>query len=210
MQRALDSTETDPTAWAYTRTTVEKDGRKVETFDPSKTEGQEWQLVSKDGRTPSQSERAEYRKEKSKGKRKSARGPKGELAAMIRPGTLKLVRESASQAVYEFRLAVDDEDKDDEVAREMIGLMKGRLTVAKDGAWLQIFELENEKPMKPMTGVRIDQMQTKMTYRAPSAGLPPLISEMRVTLRGRAMLVKKLDQDTVATYSDYRRVTAAK
>lgn len=207
VKSAFDNVEMRP-EYAFKQTTADGDGKRVETFDPSLPEGHQWQLVSKNGRTPTASELSAYKKEKASGE-KRGRGKNGGkkeiegLSSMVRPGSLRLVSETPAEATYEFRLPVEDGD---ERGREFVDALKGRLVISKSGPWVHVLEFENERPLKPITGVKIERIYTKMTFLAPAAGLPGLLGEVRGTVRGRAMLVKSLDQDSVVTFSEYRRV----
>ena len=207
VKSAFDAVEMSPD-FAFTQTTVDGDGRKVEKFDPTRPKGHEWQLVTKNGKAPTSSELSAYAKEKAEaekhqGKKNGKDEKKDGFSSMVRPDSLRLVSETPTEARFEFRLPAEDGD---ERGREIVDSLIGRLVISKNGPWLHVLELENQKPIKPITGVKIERMYTKMTFLAPAAGLPGLLGELRATVRGRAMLVKSLDQDTVTTFSEYRKV----
>lgn len=197
-----------PGGWAFTQTTVENGKKTIETFDPSLPAARQWTLVLKEGRTPTAADLEEYaadlvtRAEKKKMKENAAGDDPA--AAAIRPGSLRLVRESGDAAVYEFRLPVDDPD-----AAKLIDVMKGRLTVGKSAPHPFVLEIFAEKPISPVVSVRIDRMYTRVEYRPAVPGGPLLPYEERSQVRGKIMMLKKLDEDSVVTYSDYRNLGAA-
>jgi hypothetical protein len=65
--------------------------------------------------------------------------------------------------------------------------------------------IENTAPFVPSFGVKIEQMQTTMTYSLPTQDQPSLLQSVVTRLRGTAFWIKSIDADMVVAYSAYAR-----
>jgi hypothetical protein len=203
---ALKAMDGDDRDWAFVQTTLENGKKRVERFDPSKPIAEQWALTLTEDRVPTPREQTEYRKKRAKeretveARKKDSKGKEGEND-LIREDTLVLLRENAEQVVYSFRPPPGNEDDD-----QFAIAMKGTLTIGKNRPHPFIIEMKNETALKPMTGVRIDRVAMKMEFRPVTPEGPVLPFRFEASVRGKALLLKSLNQDTVTTFSEYRRV----
>ena len=185
--------------WSYTKTTTSKEGHRVERHDASRAPGERWTLVSIDGRAPTQSEREQYRRDK--GEEVERRNEQRENDDPdIDHSSIRLVSETAGHASFSFRPQADGR-----LAEAMVRKINGTLLVNKDGGWTERFELRSTGEIKPIPGIRVEEFHLLLAFRRHSTGeIIPVRFESRV--RGRAFLVKSLDQDRVSQFSDFVRV----
>lgn len=181
--------------WAFTQTTEAGGKSLVERFDPSKPDFSRWTLLRKDGREPTAAEAQEY------GERLSRRtsGTAPNVKDQLDLSTCELQQEDATRASYRFGLKPGEKgDRSAAHMRAVFVLNKATQTIER-------VELASFEPFSPVFAVRIAEAQTVMYYTLPTADRPTLLDRVTVRIRGRAMLVKSLDEDMTVTYSDHER-----
>jgi hypothetical protein len=206
--KALSSTEG---TWSWVQTTVEHGRRtKIERFDPSLPEDEQWTLVESKGRAPTARELGAYRKGRAKDRRhqeqRSAKQgeQKNDFEELIRDGSLELIREDLEQVVWRFLLPVKDPDM-----AELSHSMEGTLTIGKRHPHWFTIEMGNEKPVKPAPSVHIERMYVRLAYRPLSGDGPVMLYETESVFYGRLLLLKRVNEHSVTTYSEYRNVAAS-
>lgn len=207
---ALKAMDDDDRNWAFVQTTVDNGKTRVERFDPSRPKAEQWTLTLTEDRAPTPREQTEYRKKRAKEletveARKEDPKRKEGGNDLIREDSLVLLRETVVQVVYSFRPPPGDDDED-----MFADHIKGTLTIGKSRPHAFTIEMKNETPMKPMTGVRIDRFSMTMEFRLVTPDGPVLPHRFEASVRGKALLVKSLNQDTVTTFSEYRKVAATR
>jgi hypothetical protein len=212
VERALETMErSDQEGYAFRMAKTDKGSTEIATFDPSKPAGQTWKLLQKDGKAPSAKESEEFRKERAKRekdrteeekKEKSKKGDKRdqELREMIAPDSLQLISETAERASYRFRMRIDDED-----AKPFADAIRGTLVISKAAPHVESLDLASTGEIKAMTGVKISEFHLTLTFFPPDAHGQSLPATIRSVVKGRAMLVKKIDQDMTVGFSEYAR-----
>jgi hypothetical protein len=204
---ALKALSADDGTWSWVQTTVEHGRRTmVERFDPSR-QGERWTLVENDGRAPTARELSAYRKRKASEdrrieERKAETGrQKDDFDELIRKGSLKLLREDAELAVWSFLPPETGE------MAELEDAIKGTLTIGKRRPHPFTIEMTNDSPMRLAPGIRIERMYVRLDFRPLPGGGPVVLHQSESVLRGR-FLVKRLNEQTVTTYGDYRKIAA--
>ncbi|MHB0971676.1 MAG: hypothetical protein ACYC7A_20940 [Thermoanaerobaculia bacterium] len=204
---ALKAMDNDDREWSFVQTTVDNGKTRVERFDPSRPIAEQWTLTLTEDRAPTPREQTEYREKRAKervkaeARKKDPKRKEGEND-LIREDSLVLLRENAEQVVYSFRPPPGDEDED-----AFADHIKGTLTIGKSRPHAFTIEMKNDTPLKPMTGVRIDRFAMTMEFRPVTPRGPVLPFRFEASVRGKALLLKSLNQDTVTTFSEYRRST---
>jgi len=187
--------------WAFRMTTVEDGERKVESYDPSKPEGLRWTLEEDEGAVPTDEEMAKYREKKAKKLEKTKRLNVDQL---VREGSTRLVSETATHAVYSFKVNSED-DREEKVLHHLDGLM----TINKDGPWVEKVELGAPGAFSPIPMVSIREISTVMTFdHLPESTVPGPMT-FRSHIRGTAFFFKRIVSDVDVTFSDWRYVGAA-
>ncbi|MCM2314466.1 MAG: hypothetical protein NDJ92_04845 [Thermoanaerobaculia bacterium] len=209
VERALETMErSEQDGYAFRMSKVESGLTSVATFDPAKPPATAWDLLQKDGRTPTPKEIESFRKEREEREkkrdeqRKKDAKKKGsgdrELRELIAPGSLQLISETADRAIYRFTMQSDDEDM-----KAMVESIRGTLAISKAAPHVESLDLASTGEMRPMPGVKIAEFRLTLAFLPPDAHGRALPSTIRSVVKGRAMLVKKIDQDVSVTYSDY-------
>lgn len=211
VERALEAMErSDQDGYAFRTAKTEDGSTEIVTFDPAKPEGQKWNLIQKNGKNPSARELDDFRKElarKETGnnkekKDKSKNGDKGDqgLREMIAPESLQLISETGDRASYRFRLKIDDED-----AKAFADAIRGTLNISKAAPHVESLDLASTGEIRVMAGVKLSEFHLTLTFLPPDAHGQALPATIRSVVKGRAMLVKKLDQNLTVKFSDYER-----
>lgn len=198
VKEALAATEkAEVSRWAYTMTSV-VDGRKtVEKHDPSAPRGQRWELVSTDGKTPTEAERREYVK-----KRKRDSGTSQfNLKELVDLTSVKVEKEDPDRMTCSLRMKADGDE-----GKLIAEKVRGQLVVRKQTPAIESFELANSERIGKRGVFSLSEFKIRMQFAFnPNVGEHlPVSFNMRV--RGRALLVKSLNSDTEVTFSDFRKM----
>lgn len=183
----------NPKGWSFTQTTSAEGKTLVERYDAAQPEFSRWTLISENGRPPTEDEARSYRE---KFTRRSRGGSAPAIASQLELATAELVSEDVNQAVYRFKLKIEDED--DKTAN----FLRASVTFHKATRSITCFELANIEVFAPVFGVKIRELRTAIFYHLPTADRPALLNRVTTRTRGRAFF-KSLDADMLVTYADY-------
>lgn len=192
---ALEALRTDaPPGWAFTQTTEAEGRTRVERYRAIGFEPERWDLLSIDGRPPTESEQAEYRKHQAL---RAGVGRAPNVKEQILPDTAVRISADPEHEIWQFRLQPAHEE--DTWAEHMVA----RFHLHRATGVIDQVELVAPEPFAPMFGVRVQEARTVMRYSLPQDERPALLHEITVRIRGRAWLVRSLDSDLTVRYSDY-------
>lgn len=211
VEKALETMErSDQEGYAFRMVKSEAGSSETAAFDPSKPEAHAWTLLLKDGKAPTAKQSEEFRKERAKREKQrtedgkkgkgSKRGGDRDLRAMIDPGSLQLISDTAERVSYRFRMQIDDED-----AKAFADAIRGTLVVSKAVPHVESLDLASTREIKAFTGVKLSEFHLTLTFFPPDAYGMSLPASIRSVVKGRAMLVKSIDQDLAVSFSDYAR-----
>ncbi len=192
-----------PRGWAFTQSTSSASHSLVERYDPLIRAPFSWNLLTKDGRQPTEKEMNDYREKVSYRSNDGTASVKDQII----PETCKLVSETDENSVYEFKLKPGSED--DHTAEFMTALF----TLHRPSGAITQVELGNTEPFSPMIAVQITEARTTMDYSIPTEECPSLLLGVHTKVRGRAFWLRSLDDDLYVKYSDHvdvKKVVAAK
>jgi hypothetical protein len=198
VHRAFDSINHDVDLdWAHTETSSTQDVVRVGHYDPRRPDNDRWRLVSVDGRDPTNDQIDDYLEQKRR------HSPKDEddrdTASMVRFETLRLVEETAARWIFSF---VPTDDQQDALIQEL----DGRLSVVKDGHYVEYITLRNDKPIKPTTGVKISEFLMTFTFEPATKEGPIVLVAADVEIKGRAMFVIRIDETETFRFSEFEFV----
>lgn len=197
-----------PENWAFTETRHGKEKTEIGRYDPSKPDGERWELVSVDGRTPTRDEADDYRDSK--------RGDRGFLgggdddsdededgpATVVSPGSLELLEEDDSHWLLGFVPTGDDEKE-----AKFMKKMSGTVRIAKPAGYLEFLDISSRKPVSPMVGVKIRDFNTRFEFAEAVAGGPVVPVAFRFRVKGRAFLAVGFDEMETLEFSDFEPVS---
>jgi len=187
--------------WAFTESIMEDGVAVVGRYDPRLAADARWNLLTVDGRTPTPEEMAEYQDDREF--RFGDRHSDGEMD-MVDFDTLELIVETDDAWFFEFVPDVDNDE--DEEAQKFMQEVQGTIKVVRDGNYLEYLELRNDKPIRPAFSVKISRFRTRLTF-GPAGGNGPIVPlSIDVELKGRALLVIKIDEVETVRYGDYEYV----
>lgn len=184
--------------WSFTKTTTSKDEVRVERHEARKPESERWTLVTMNGRKPTPRELETYRKEKADDLKRRKEKKDGNHQEIDR-STIRLVSETTERATFTFHPQGDGNQSG------ALSDILGTLVVNKDGAWVERFELANTDEIRPIPGVKISEFNLTMIFRRDLPSGEIVLRSIESHVRGRAFLVKSLDDDRATYYSEFER-----
>jgi|GEM_PF-697883 len=193
---ALDTFHAEGTrGWSFTQTTSTGKETLVEHYDPSKPDAARWVLLQKDGHAPTETDFKEYADKLS---RRGGGDTAPDVVQQINRKAATRVSDDAQKSVYQFRLRPGGKDDSSAI------YMTATFTYDKASHTFEKVELGNLEPFSPMFAVKIQEAHTVVYYLLPAGGRPTLLDHITVKIRGRALIIRSLDEDMTVSYSDYK------
>jgi hypothetical protein len=186
-----------PKGWSFTQTTHAEGRSRVERYDAAQPEFNRWTLLQQDDRPPTAEELQDYREKQS---RRSRGGTAPQLTDQLDLATLTLVDDTPKLATFRARLKT--EESGDATGKFMVAT----IVLHKPSSTITSFQLKSDAPFSPTLGVKIEAMETTLTYSLPDDARPSLLLSSETHLRGRAFFFKSLDADMSVTFTDYESV----
>ena len=208
VQRAFESIDRNfDESWAFTETSTKDDVVWISRYDPSLPQGDRWTLVSVGGVEPKDDEIEDFLEDKEEN-RPSGRGSDNddedederEHSAIVNFGSLELVEETDDHWIFDFKPNGDDEDESNENFMQNVD---GRLKIIKGGHYVASINLHNEKTIKPAIGVKISKFNMTMAFGPAATDGPIVPIAVEVEVKGRAMLVIKIDEVESKRFSEF-------
>lgn len=197
-RKAFDNMPRVTGEWAFTRTREDNEGTRVERFDPEADP--QWQLVSVDGREPTESELSDYAEEVEKRlARDEGRPGDNDFDGLTAADGWELMDEDAERMTWRFRPAPGATDREG-----MAKHLRGEMTILKSVPYVESFRLFNEDPFRAKVIAKIERFNTRieMIRLDTRAYMPVRVS---TSVRGSAALgLKSIERDILLTYSDFR------
>lgn len=196
LEAALKTFRTDaPRGWSFTQTTAAEGKTRVERYDAAQPDFNRWTLVTQDGRAPTDEEQARYKQVFTS---RSRGGTAPLLTDQIDATKAETVSDTAERATYRCPM------KPGEAGDKTAQFLRVTLVVHKATGTIESVEIGSTGEFSPTFGVKIAEMQTKMTYSVPNGDTPSLPQAVTTRLRGKAFLFKSLDAEMTVTYSDFK------
>ena len=188
----------DNTVCAYTSTATSSQypgETRVDRFSPA--DG--WQLVSINGEPPSPQALADYADDAEQRDGRRQQPAKLDFSKMARMDSVEVVEEDPDTLVFAFSPQAGGATG----GRAMAGKMAGTLTVAKDGLRPLKLSLELQEPASPAPTVKIQAFRQEMTFAMEPTTGASLLASMTVSMRGKALLFRKMDNEARVAFSGY-------
>lgn len=187
-------------SWAFTETAAGSDGEFVGRYDPRLPEEARWTLLSIDGRDPTDEESRSYAERKREERDDGDEDGDREVNAMVEPGSLALLEETADYWILSF---VPTDDDDDEMGRKMLERMDATVKIMKDGHYLEYIDIRNTKPIRPKVGVKMKRFLTRISFGPAVEGGPIVMRAMDVAIQLNAFLVVRIDETQSLRFTDF-------
>ncbi len=179
--------------WAFTESRLSDDTLWVSRFDPRRGDGEQWTLLSVDGRAPTERELREFADDK-EDHETSASSNRLDLVGV---DTLELVAEDDASWLLRF---VPDEDE-----IEFVDNVDASVRIVKDGPYLQSVDLRNNADIKPGYGMKIGTFVVGLEFGPAVADGPIVPTSMRIRVSGRMLLFIGFEETEVIEYSDFEK-----
>jgi hypothetical protein len=200
---ALKKLVADDGRWAYTQT-VKKydrkgrpDGVQVERFDPLRPEEEQWTLLQRDGREPSDREQRAFQRKK---EREMRRREEKSLGEVIDFDWAKAVTSTAEAIVYEVPLQKGASRRFPE--EKFLVLM----TVHPERETLEHFALKAREAFRMVGVARIDRVEIDVSFAVVDPAYAPQPRLIAASGAGRVLFIP-LGGSAEITWTDFKRVT---
>ncbi|WP_405222368.1 hypothetical protein [Lentisalinibacter sediminis] len=184
--------------WAFTRSREDNDGSRVERFDPSAEA--KWQLLSVDGREPTEDELRDYAEEiERRLAREGGRPGDNDFDGLAAEDGWELLEEDEERITWRFRPAAGATDRED-----MAKHLQGEMTILKSVPYVESFRLYSDEPFRAKVIAKIERFDTRieMIRLDRQAYMPARVT---TEVRGSAAFgLKSIARDILLTYSDFR------
>ena len=177
--------------WAFTETRHQGDVKWVARFDPRRPEGERWEVLSVDGRAPSDAEIRDFREQKEK----SNTSDSSDRIEIVGVETLELVEET--DRAWRLRFVPDE----DEV--EFVENVDAIATIVKDGPYVESIDMRNHSDIKPGFGTTIRTFIVHMEFGPAVADGPIVPKRMQVQVSGRTLLFIGFGETELIEYSHF-------
>ena len=185
-----------PPGWSFTQMTEGEGHSTVEHSDAARPDFARWALRQKDGRAPTEEELRNYADARS---RRSRTGTAPSLTDQLDLDSAEIVADGAERVTCRFRL------RPGEASDRTSHFLRALLVIHKNTRTIESVELASTGEFSPTFGVRIAEMNTKMTYSLPDASTPSLPQRVETRMRGKAFWFKSLDARLTVIFSEYTR-----
>ena len=183
-------------AYTTTATSSQYPGEtRVDRFSP--TDG--WQLVSINGEPPLPQALADYAGEAKQRNRDRQQPADQDFSKMVRMDRVKVVEEDPATLVFAF----SPQARDTTGGRAMAEKMAGTLTVAKDAFRPLKLVLELQEPAAPVPTFKIQAFRQEMTFAVEPTTGASLVASMTFSMRGKAFVFRKMDNEARIVFNDY-------
>ncbi len=183
-----------PPGWSFTQLTAGEGHSTVERSDAARPDFARWALRQKDGRSPTEEELKNYADARS---RRSRTGTAPSLTDQLDLESAEIVADGPDRVTCRFRL------RPGEASDRTSPFLRASLVIHKATRTIESVELASTGEFSPTFGVRIAEMNTKMTYSLPADSTPSLPQRVETRMRGKAFWFKSLDASLTVTFSEY-------
>lgn len=156
------------------------------------------QLLAVNGEPPSAEALAEFETEAKE------RPRQGERVVFDLPeeiqGSMRVAEEDANTVSFAF---VPDIAGDDAEEAEMAGKMQGRLVFGKPDLRPQRMTVTLDEAFSPAPTVKVSEFRQEMAFVVEPVTSAAVLAEMAMTMRGRAFVFKKVDNEVRIAFSDF-------
>lgn len=192
---------TDLEQWHYQRTRRSEEGVVVDRHDPTLPGEAHWQLISIDGREPTDRERRDYEKDRADHSERDERARGEELVQVLRPGSIAYVGDEGDAQRFSYGLQSPDGKR-----KRVFEALEGELLIESDvdSPWVREVRVWNSETLRPYLGVRIDEAQLSFTFERQGDWILPQTVEARWT--GEFLLLRDIGNELFFKLEDFRHV----
>jgi len=190
-----------PEHFAFTEISTEEEQTIEASYDPRRPADARWELLSIDGRTPTDDERADFRAERTGYRIQMNHDDDGVLADIVRLDTVKLVEESATHWLLGFE---PDFDADDEEERRIFKKLRGEVRVSKAEHRIESLSMRNDKAIRPVMVAKISKFALEFGFTPVDDAV--VLSDIIIAVKGSAFIAIRFDETETIRYRNFERV----
>ncbi len=193
---------TDLEQWHYLRTRENEEGVVVDRHDPTLPGEAHWQLVSIDGREPTEEERRDYDRERADHSKTDERARSDDVMRMVLPGSVRALDEIDGAQRYRYALRSPDGKKE-----RVFRALQGEFLVEQGQwePWVREVRIWNTGTLRPWLGVRIDEADLLFKFQVQEGWVLP--ARVEATWTGELLALKDIGETLRVTLTDFRQVT---
>lgn len=192
---------TDLEEWHYLRERVSDDGVVVDRHDPTLPGEEHWQLVSIDGRTPTEREIRKYEKDRADHTQSEERADRDNVLRVLVPESVRLLERDGETQRFGYDMRSPDGKRE-----RMFESLEGDFLVdmTAEEPWVRTVRVWNRETLRPVLGVRIDQADIVFEFTLKDGWVLPAQVEARWS--GEILRLKDIGKEVQVTLRDFRRV----
>ncbi len=190
---------TDLEQWHYQRTRTTEEGSIVDRHDPTLPGAEHWQLVSIDGREPTRDELETFEDDRADHSDDEEKARTDYIIDVIQPGSIVFQGEIDGAERYGYLLRSPDGKREKTFLR-----LEGDLSIqtGDDGPWVRTVRVWNTETLRPIIGVRIDQVMMSFHFELQDGYLLP--RRVEAQWQGEFLMLKNIDRVVDVSLTDFR------
>lgn len=191
---------TDLEQWHYQRTRVTEEGTVVDRHDPTLPGPEHWQLVSIDGREPTADEFEDFEDDRADHSDEEERARTDYVIDIITPDSIVFKGRVDNAEQYSYQLRSPD-GKREKTFRRLTGDLL--VQAGDDGPWVRTVRVWNTETLRPIIGVRIDDIMTTFRFELQDGYVLPVAVE--ADWRGEFLMLKDISRQVKVSLTGFRR-----
>ncbi|MEE4172919.1 MAG: hypothetical protein V2I57_01550 [Xanthomonadales bacterium] len=195
----LYSTATDLEEWHYLRTRHGEERTLVDRHDPTLPGEAHWQLVSIDGREPTDEERRDYEKDRADHSDADERADNENWVRVIVPDSVQSLGSEGGAQRFAYAMQTPDGRRE-----KLFAALEGDLLVVDDAepAWIREVRLWNTDTLRPALGVRIDSVNLVFRFEHQDGWVVP--TELQARWEGEFLMLKDISDEVRFSLDGFR------
>ena len=181
--------------YSYTKSVQSTENNRIMKYDPTKDGSNCWELVSINGEKPDKKELKAFYKELSNNN-------EGDNNISFKSEDMRdfaLTSETDRNIQYSFAMDGNEDDKMADKLTCTISMDKIDSTITK----MSMFITET---VSPMVSVKIEEFKIELLFDKLAETGSTILLKTKTCIKGKAMVFKKIDENVVETYFDYKLV----
>lgn len=199
-EAVLRYSKTDLEQWHYQRTRITEEGTILDRHDPTLPGAEHWQLLAIDGRKPTEEEFEDYAKDRADHSDDEKKARTDYVIDIIQPDSIDFsgVVDGAEQYTYRLR---SPDGKREKTFLRLTGDML--IQPGDDGPWVRTVRVWNTQTLRPIIGVRIDEIMVSFHFDLQGGYVLPVSIEAQ--WYGAFLMLKDITRKVNVTLADFRR-----
>ncbi len=200
VETALNKLAADSTnQYSYTKKTIATEETRTIKYDPTEKGSDRWELVSVNGQSPTREVLKAFYKKQANNEGKKGRSFTFDSEEMQ---DFSLKSETAEMIEYSYRI---ESDKNKKMTEKLIC----EIAINKSDTSLAAIKMQITEPVSPMVSVKLEKFHVEMNFDRYQPTGSPVLAQTKTRIKGKAMLFKKIDENVMEKYYDYKLIEEA-